>query len=134
MNNHQEGWDAVQAQHAADEQEVAEQNIMRLIVYGGLLFQVRTVDPDQAMWLARKNGTLSPETFTLKYDGQLLKVENNGDIIPEGIYSPNAIVLIIKDHLIYEARRIPQVHEQNIITANEPTAQVFYKKYAGCTL
>lgn len=53
----------------------------RIIVKDNLVFEARTMEPDEALFLAKANGFLTAEAFTLKYANSTLSCDGSGKII-----------------------------------------------------
>lgn len=134
VEGHMNDQESVEKQFELDEGAASQKFLHRVIVKDGKLYQARTIDPDQAMWIAKANSTLSPETFTLKYDNKTLVLNRLGTIVGIPANMPGMTTVIVKDHLIYEARRIPDDHARNIATTNGLALPVFLASYANCTL
>lgn len=111
-------------------------DMIKIIMTADLIYQIRAIDPDQAEWLARRNGTLSAETFTLKYDKQIMRVGNDGLILPPAHMNlKSSTIILVTGHLIYEARPIPLNNVLDILDANNyKELDAFKKLYMGCVL
>jgi hypothetical protein len=50
----------------------------KVIVLNNLIYEARTVEPDEAAHIARSNGMLTPEAFTHRYSGHVLELDDKG--------------------------------------------------------
>lgn len=108
----------------------------KIITMNGAIYQARAIDPDEAKFIAKANGLLSPETFTIRHNDQVLMLNHRGEIVKPYEASPKtSIKVIVKSNLIYEIRVIPPLMATEIAVANNcKDVEEFVTKYPYHTL